>query len=67
MTTKVRHKVAPMPLGCRWCGVEERDHARRYVPGHSWHSWAHPTGPQISARLRSLIGRRSPRLLEVHA
>ena len=67
MTTRIRHKTAPMPLGCRWCGDEERDHARQWVPSHGWHAWAHPTGPQIDARLRALTRRRSPHLVEVAA
>ncbi|WBB94095.1 hypothetical protein [Verrucosispora sp. WMMC514] len=24
---QIRHTSAPMPEGCRWCGVPEREHA----------------------------------------
>ena len=52
MPTTVRHQTAPTPLGCRWCGVAQRDHAIHYTPGHPGHTWTEPTRAQINARLR---------------
>lgn len=61
--TNVRHKTAPMPMGCRWCGVPERDadnngHAQRWVPGRrSWHEWEQPTREQVNARMNARFAR----------
>jgi hypothetical protein len=41
------------PHGCRHCGVERRDHARRYRPAPAWHTWTEPTREQVTARVRS--------------
>jgi hypothetical protein len=55
--TRIRHDTAPFPLGCRWCGVEARDHGQRWVPSKKWHAWEQPTGAQIAARLGLRLGR----------
>ena len=44
-----------IPSGCRWCGIDQRDHAQRWTPpskgGPGWHKWAQPTQEQIKARM----------------
>lgn len=52
----LRHKEPPNPLSCRWCGIDPRDHAMSWVPGHGWHSWEDPTQQQIHARMRAKRG-----------
>lgn len=49
---RVRHETAPMPMGCRWCGVVQQGHPRLWAPSVRFHAWAHPTREQIAARLR---------------
>lgn len=51
----LRHESAPTPLGCRWCGVPEREHGQRHVPPRGFHPWAEPTRDQIEARLRARL------------
>jgi hypothetical protein len=53
MTTTIRHLTAPMPMGCRWCGVDKREHGQRWVPGRGFHGWVRPTTAQIEAAFRS--------------
>lgn len=62
-----RRDITSMPLGCSWCGVEHRDHFRRFTDDYGWHAWQEPEREQIHRRLRALIGRRSPHLVEVPA
>jgi hypothetical protein len=52
MQTVVRHLICPLPMGCRWCGVQERGHAQRWVPSKGWHTYVHPTGAQRIARFK---------------
>ena len=42
---------AQAPSGCRWCGVEERVHGRRWLPGRGMHGWEQPTQAQVLARM----------------
>lgn len=59
--TTVRHETAPPPLGCRWCGFGEREHAQRFVPGRGFHAWDQPTRAQVEARLRvKLAAKETP-------
>ena len=51
MLPTIRHETAPMPMGCRWCGAEEREHVQRWVPSKGWHGWEQPTRKQINRRL----------------
>ncbi|MFB8122060.1 hypothetical protein ACFVG1_12805 [Streptomyces bacillaris] len=51
--TVVRHRTAPAPFGCRWCGVQAGNHGRRYVGSHGMHAWERPTNDQIKARMRA--------------
>lgn len=53
--TTVRHATAPAAHGCRWCGVEQRDHCQLWVPGHGWHGWTEPTRQQVNARMRTRL------------
>jgi hypothetical protein len=50
--------TAPAPFGCRWCGVEQGGHGRRWIPGKGMHSWERPTERQIKARM---LARRNAR------
>lgn len=45
------------PSGCRWCGIEARDHFQRWKPPVGWHQWEEPTAKQRKERL--LARRRS--------
>ncbi len=45
--------VFPAPNGCRWCGIDERGHARQWVEETGWHAWAAPTGEQRKARMKA--------------
>ncbi|GGR05673.1 hypothetical protein GCM10010195_71220 [Kitasatospora griseola] len=49
----------PAPNGCRWCGIDERVHARQWVEEVGWHAWASPTVEQRKARMKA---RRAARL-----
>lgn len=44
---------APTPFGCRWCGIEQGGHGRRWMPGRELHAWEQPTQTQILARMRA--------------
>jgi hypothetical protein len=41
----------PKPNGCRWCGIDERSHARQWQPDTGWHAWEQPTQQQIRDRM----------------
>lgn len=41
----------PAPSGCRWCGVDEREHMQRWKPPVGWHSWEPPTLRQRKERM----------------
>lgn len=49
----VRHRSAPEPNGCRWCGAGEREHYNRWTVGRGLHLWAAPTDAQRLARMRA--------------
>jgi hypothetical protein len=51
--------TAPTPFGCRWCGVEQSGHGRRWIPGKGMHVWDRPTEAQVKARM---LARRQERL-----
>lgn len=53
--TIVRHKTAPSPFACRWCGVEQRSHGDSYSRAVGAHLWARPTNSQIKARMKSRV------------
>jgi hypothetical protein len=48
--------TAPTPFGCRWCGTEQDEHGRRWMPGKGVHSWERPTERQIKARMLARTG-----------
>jgi hypothetical protein len=50
--------TAPTPFGCRWCGIEQGGHGRRWMPGKGVHGWERPTQRQIKARM---VARRNTR------
>lgn len=39
------------PSACRWCGIDQREHAQRWKPPIGWHKWQPPTQQQIKARM----------------
>lgn len=41
----------PPPSGCRWCGVEPREHFQRWEPSAGWHQWEEPTPQQRKERI----------------
>ncbi len=50
----------PSPSGCRWCGVEEREHMQRWKPPVGWHRWVPPTLEQRKERMQARrLGRQS--------
>jgi hypothetical protein len=55
------HQSLPSPNGCRWCGVDERDHAQRWKPPVGWHRWVEPTSDQRKERMRERRDRRARR------
>lgn len=46
------HSGFPAPNGCRWCGINERAHARQWVEEAGWHAWVAPTSEQRKARMK---------------
>lgn len=49
--THVRHRRAPAPNGCRWCGREERSHGLEWAASVRYHNWSAPTAAQRRARM----------------
>lgn len=49
----VRHRAAPSPDGCRWCGEARLRHGRRWVPSAGVHGWVVPTRAQRLARMKT--------------
>ena len=39
------------PNGCRWCGVNEREHVQLWAEGRGWHGWEEPTPEQRRSRM----------------
>ncbi|GAA0501160.1 hypothetical protein [Streptomyces olivaceiscleroticus] len=64
MTTRVRHQAPPPPNGCRWCGIEQRGHARRWVTSRGFHTWEQPTQAQRLARMRARRNAKADRVLD---
>jgi hypothetical protein len=58
MTIRVRHTGPPNLNGCRWCGIDQRDHMQRWKPPVGWHQHEAPTPAQIKARM---LARRAAR------
>lgn len=48
----------PEPMGCRWCGVNDREHVQRWKPPAGWHQWEKPTQEQIKARMQERYSAR---------
>lgn len=46
-----RDRRPVMPSGCRWCGVDLRDHFQRWAPEVGWHQWTEPTAQQRKERI----------------
>jgi hypothetical protein len=46
-------QVLPSPGGCRWCGVDARDHLQRWSAPVGWHRWVPPTLEQRKERMRA--------------
>lgn len=45
--------AAPNPSGCRWCGIDERQHMQQWKPPAGWHQWEQPTTAQRLARMKA--------------
>lgn len=58
-------QALPPPSGCRWCGVEARDHFRRWKPPIGWHQWVEPTPEQRKERMRARRQRRDQQSRDV--
>lgn len=41
----------PAPGGCRWCGLDAREHAQQWKPPVGWHKWEPPTLEQRKDRM----------------
>ena len=48
------------PSGCRWCGVDQREHMQRWKPPVGWHQWTPPTQQQTKTRMHARRARRNP-------
>jgi hypothetical protein len=48
------------PSACRWCGIEQREHAQRWHRTAGWHKWTQPTQDQIKTRMKHRAARRNP-------
>lgn len=59
--TRIRHRVAPNPDGCRWCGTDHGHHGSRWVNSHGMHNWEPPTDKQRAARMRARLARMRAR------
>jgi hypothetical protein len=64
----VHHRYVPEPNSCRWCGIGQRDHARRWSRAVGWHEWVEPTPAQrrarMSARRALAVGREHKRSMK---
>lgn len=58
---RIRHRSAPWPLGCRWCGALKSEHlrhaggwlcARGVHTRHLIRNWTPPTEEQYTLRMR---------------
>ncbi|MDX3183508.1 hypothetical protein PV334_19880 [Streptomyces sp. ME02-7008A-1] len=56
--TRIRHRAAPNPYSCRWCGTDRHHHGSSYVRSQGMHFWVEPTTAQILARMRARRERR---------
>jgi len=56
--TRIRHRTAPSPYGCRWCGEARSSHGRSWVRSRGIHIWEQPTNAQVLARMRARRTRR---------
>lgn len=59
MSTEGSDLRIPTPSGCRWCGIEAREHMQRWKPPVGWHEWVAPTLEQRKERM--LARRRQDR------
>lgn len=44
--------MLPNPMGCRWCGLDQRPHFQQWKPPVGWHTWEQPTQQQIKQRMQ---------------
>ncbi|MFD3955921.1 MULTISPECIES: hypothetical protein [Streptomyces] len=54
--------TAPNPMGCHWCGIDQRTHGRQWTPDAGWHTWTQPTQEQIKNRMRARRSARTERI-----
>ncbi|WP_199830728.1 hypothetical protein [Streptomyces sp. MMG1533] len=48
------------PTGCRWCGIDQRDHMQRWHSTAGWRQWTQPTPQQTKTRMQQRAARRNP-------
>ncbi|PLW73711.1 hypothetical protein C0036_05750 [Streptomyces sp. DJ] len=53
MSTEGSDLRIPAPSGCRWCGVDQREHMQRWKPPVGWHEWVAPTLEQRKKRMQA--------------
>lgn len=44
-------KSLPNPNSCRFCGIDERGHARQWTTAAGWHTWTAPADEQRKTRM----------------
>jgi hypothetical protein len=54
--------TVPNPMGCRWCGIDERPHCQQWKSPVGWHKWEQPTLPQIKDRMLERRAERKTRV-----
>lgn len=59
--TRIRHRIAPNPDGCRWCGDDHGHHGYQRVQSRGLHQWEPPTTAQRAARMRARQSRKASR------
>ncbi|MGH3379522.1 MAG: hypothetical protein ACRDP6_32785 [Actinoallomurus sp.] len=53
LTSQAAEDAQAPPSGCRWCGLEEREHFGRWSRAAGWHGWIEPAQEQRLARMRA--------------
>lgn len=54
--------ATPNPMSCRWCGIDQRPHARQWTDEAGMHTWEPPTQEQIKDRMRARRSARTERI-----
>jgi hypothetical protein len=46
-----RFRPLSSPNGCRFCGIDQQQHATRWTPGPGLHTFTEPTNAQRKTRM----------------